>query len=119
MLLQTERWKMCCAIVLRKKAQGKGLASAATRKILQCAFVKIGLERVYLNVLSDNKKAVRLYERNGFVYEGEFRNHLYKEGEFRKLKWYSILKDEYEVKFGGGNSTDNLWESPFSWKDAA
>lgn len=90
------------AIVLRNKAQGQGLASAATREILRIAFVEVGLERVYLNVLRENQGAIRLYERCGFVYEGEFRNHLFLEGEFRMLKWYGILKEEYEMGVGGG-----------------
>lgn len=92
------------AIVLRKKAQGRGIALAATKEMLRVAFCEIGLERVYLNVLRENSKAIRLYEKCGFVYEGEFRKHLYLGGEFRMLKWYGILKEEYEMAcvWGGG-----------------
>lgn len=89
------------AIVLRKKAQGKGLAWEATKEILRLAFLEFGLERVYLNVLKENKRAVRLYEKCGFVYEGEFRRHLFLRGEYKMLRWYGILKEEYQ-RFGGG-----------------
>ena len=93
------------AISLRRKAQGRGIATEATREILRLAFEEYGLERVYLNVFSDNDRAIRLYERVGFVYEGAFRKHLFLRGEYRTLKWYGILKNEYisgggvEVKF--------------------
>lgn len=86
------------AVVLRKKAQGCGLASRATEEILDKAFHEIALERVYLCVLKENEKAVRLYEKCGFVYEGEFRNHLFLNEKYRTLKWYGMLKEEYEQK---------------------
>lgn len=85
------------AIVLRKKAQGCGLAALATEKILNKAFYEIALERVYLNVLEENKRAIKLYEKSGFIYEGEFRNHLFLNGEYKTLKWYAVLKEEYGI----------------------
>lgn len=88
------------AISLRKKAQGKGIASYATKEILALAFEKFSLERVYLNVLSSNEKAIKLYEKIGFKYEGEFRNHLYLKGEYKTLKWYGMIKCDY-VNRGG------------------
>lgn len=83
------------AISLRRSAQGKGIATKATRILLDVAFNEIGLEKVYLNVLSDNVVAIHLYEKCGFVYEGEFRNHINIRGDIHSLKWYSILKTEY------------------------
>lgn len=83
------------SICLRRKAQGQGVAVKATDKLLQMAFEQFGLQRVYLNVLADNKKAIHLYVKCGFSYEGEFRKHLYLRGEYKDLKWYGILKEEY------------------------
>lgn len=83
------------AIVLRKDAQGKGYAKEATLQLLEKGFDEYGLERVYLNVLSDNIKAQELYKRCGFVYEGEFRKSVLINGKLRSLKWYSILKEEF------------------------
>ncbi|TCL59358.1 diamine N-acetyltransferase [Kineothrix alysoides] len=88
------------AISLRRKAQRKGIAIEATKEILRLAFVKYNLERVYLNVFSDNIPAIKLYEKCGLVLEGEFRNHLVVEGEYKSLKWYSILRTEYQGKYG-------------------
>ncbi len=83
------------AISLRRKAQGRGIAYSATVQILRLAFEEMGLERIYLNVLSENERAIRLYERIGFILEGEFRKHLYLRGEYHNLKWYGMLQEDY------------------------
>lgn len=97
--IDTHARKAEYAISLRKKAQGKGIATEATLELFKIAFKKYALERVYLNVLADNDKAIRLYEKCGFTYEGEFRKHLLLRGEYKTLKWYSILAEEYREKF--------------------
>ncbi|MCM1263982.1 MAG: GNAT family N-acetyltransferase [Butyrivibrio sp.] len=83
------------AISTRKKVWGKGVAQEATKELLNIAFKELHLEKVYLNVLADNVRAIRLYEKCGFHLEGEFRNHLYLEGQYKNLKWYAILRKEY------------------------
>lgn len=85
------------AISLRVKAQGKGIASWATRRMLSIAFEELMLKKVYLNVLSDNENAIHCYEKIGFVCEGEFRKHIKLRGEMKSLKWYSMLSDEYDA----------------------
>ena len=65
--------------------------------MLRIAFEEMGLERVYLNVLSDNDRARHMYEKAGFRYEGCFRRHLKLRGEWRDWAWYAVLKDEWNV----------------------
>lgn len=83
------------SISLRREAQGKGIAAKATLIVLRLFFEQYHFERIYLNVLSENERAIRLYEKCGFVYEGEFRNHLFLRGEYKSLKWYRMLRTEY------------------------
>lgn len=83
------------AISLRKCAQGRGIAMDATHQLLTLSFRDWKLEKIYLNVLSENTRAIHLYEKCGFIYEGTFRKHICLKGEFKTLKWYSILKEEY------------------------
>ncbi len=100
------------AISLRRKAQGMGVGTKATMKILEAAFDRFGLERVYLNVLSDNERAIHLYEKCGFIYEGEFRNHLFLRGEYKSLKWYSMLRKDFKVNRGGVKSDLYILKPP-------
>lgn len=79
------------AIVLRKEAMNKNIAKEATKILLNIAFENLGLNRIYLNVLSDNLRAIRFYEKMGFLYEGEFKNHIYLRNQFHSLKWYAIV----------------------------
>jgi len=46
--------------------RGKGLALEATLAILRYAFSKLCLETVYLEVMTDNVPAVKLYQNIGF-----------------------------------------------------
>lgn len=85
------------AIVLRKEAMGKGVAYHASKMLLRIAFKELGLNRVYLNVLSKNKRAIELYERLGFKFEGCFRQELLINGKFEDLNWYAIIKESYEL----------------------
>lgn len=85
------------AISLRKKAQGKGIGYKATMELLEMAFGRYDLHRVYLNVLTENLRAIRMYEKCGFIYEGEFRKHLFLYGEYKSLKWYGLLKEEFQL----------------------
>lgn len=85
------------AIALRKSAQGKGIAYRASMELLNFAFQDLMLNRVFLNVLSENIHAVTFYERLGFQYEGEFKKHLYLRGIYHNIKWYRMLSNEYKA----------------------
>ena len=47
---------------------GKGYGIESQRLIMQYAYETLGLERLYLRVLEDNKSAIRMYEKNGFKF---------------------------------------------------
>ena len=79
-------------------AQGTGAAKFATEEILKYGFETLGLERIYLNVIPDNVRANKFYKKMGFVFEGEFRNHILINGELKNLCWYSMMKSEFCVK---------------------
>ena len=79
------------AIALHMDAIGNGYARFATDQILKIGFGELGLHRIYLNVLSTNHRAMRFYEKYGFIFEGESREHLIQQGKFQSVKWYSLL----------------------------
>lgn len=88
------------AISLSPKAIGKGVATEATDDILRVAFQELGLNRVYLNVLADNLRAKKFYEKYGFIYEGVWKEHYILRGRKRDLLWYRILQSEWTKENG-------------------
>lgn len=83
------------AIVLRKVALHTGAARAGTQDILDYGFQTLGLNRIYLNVLAKNQRAVRFYNRFGFSKEDICRKHVYKNGEWMDLECYSMLREKF------------------------
>ena len=72
----------------------KGYGSEALRLLLRHAFRDLGLRRIYLTVLDDNPRAMRAYEKCGFVVEGRLRGHAYKHGQFRDLIFMGVCADD-------------------------
>lgn len=83
------------AICIRKGSTGKNIAYEASNKILKYAFNELNLNRVYLDVVSNNVRAVKFYEKFGFKYEGEFKEAINIKGNLEDLKWYRMLKSEF------------------------
>lgn len=74
------------AIAMHSAAMGTGAAFAATQDILKTALGTLGLQRVYLNVLEENRRAVKFYGKCGFQYTHQ--SQLVLRGERRTLLWF-------------------------------
>lgn len=77
-------------IVLHPKAMGKGISTEALKLIANKAFEELNLHKIYLYVRKDNERAVRFYKKNGWEYEGEFKEHLWIHGEYKDIYWFSL-----------------------------
>lgn len=62
--------------------RGRGIARALIGEVLAMADRWYALQRIELTVYTDNDRAIRLYERNGFVREGHFRRFAFRDGEY-------------------------------------
>jgi len=78
-----------------KDERGKGYSTLAMMKTLDFGFNQLGLNRIYLNVLKNNKSAIKLYEKIGLSKEGEIRKSIFKDGQFYDECIMSILNKEY------------------------
>lgn len=78
------------AISMRSKAHGTGLSYQATRDIIQVAFEKLNLNRIYLNVRESNSRAIGFYRKFGFIEEGSFRNHIFNGNAYEDLLWFGM-----------------------------
>ena len=85
---------------------GKGYGSEAMRLVLCYAFHELNLQRVSLDVFSYNPRAIRSYEKCGFVVEGRARGMLNREGQRHDLVFMGILKEEWERTASAGGSQD-------------
>lgn len=77
-----------------KNNHGKGIGTYAVKEMIHHAFNNMNLHRLELTVLEDNEKAKHLYEKCGFILEGRKRKSKYKNGKFKDMLMYSILKNE-------------------------
>lgn len=68
----------------------KGYGQQAMRLLLRHAFNDLGLLRVWLTVFDDNLRAIRSYEKCGFIVEGRLRQHAFKCGKFKDLIYMGI-----------------------------
>ncbi len=81
------------------KYRGKGYGKCATIEILRFAFVKLNLNKVFLEVYEFNKNAVELYKKIGFKTEGNLKSHSYKNGKYRNLLIMGIFREEFLKNF--------------------
>jgi RimJ/RimL family protein N-acetyltransferase len=80
---------------------GKGYGTDAMNVILRFAFQELNLRRVSLDTFEYNPRAIRSYEKVGFVHEGRARDFLYREGRRWDLIFMGILREEWLTKDTG------------------
>ncbi|PQA60073.1 GNAT family N-acetyltransferase [Siphonobacter curvatus] len=81
-----------------KNHQSKGIGRLATEEILRHGFNDLNLHRIYLTVLPENDRAIRLYESFGFQQEGLYRKALFKNGQFTDVMGMSLLRNEFQSR---------------------
>ncbi len=76
---------------------GKGYGTDAMQVILRFGFQELNLRRVALDTFEYNPRAIRSYEKVGFVHEGRAREFLYREGRRWDLIFMGILREEWSL----------------------
>lgn len=87
-------------ILLGPMFRGQGIGSDAVRAMLGFAFEEMNLNRVELQVWSYNVRAVKAYERAGFVKEGIRRQASWQGGQYRDVLSMGALRDDYNRPIG-------------------
>lgn len=75
---------------------GKGYGTAAMRLAVDYGFKQMNLHRISLGVYDFNPRAIRVYEKVGFVREGVDRDALLWDGQFYNEVRMSILEHEWK-----------------------
>ncbi|MEK7077225.1 MAG: GNAT family protein [Patescibacteria group bacterium] len=73
----------------------KGYGTDAATAILDYGFKKLKLHRIFLRVFKFNKRAIKVYKRLGFKYEGMGREAVLSGGKFYDLVYMGILHREW------------------------
>jgi RimJ/RimL family protein N-acetyltransferase len=82
-------------IIGEKSSHGKGIGTVVAKYLVKYAFERLNLNKVWLGVNSENKGAVRCYEKAGFVREGVLRQENYRNSRYYDIIRMSILRSEY------------------------
>lgn len=86
-------------IVIGEKSEwDKGYGAEAMTLLLQHGFETLNLNRIFLRVYEDNVRAVRSYEKAGFVLEGRQRQAVYKHGKYEDVLFMSVLRSEWDSR---------------------
>lgn len=80
-------------IVINEKEKGYGRQSL--RLIKKLCFEKLGCHRLWMDMFDYNSRAIKLYESEGFVYEGILRDCKKIDGNYYSMRVMSMLRDEY------------------------
>ncbi len=87
-------------VIARPEEWGRGLGTEAFQLLLRHAFEELNLHRVMLRVYPFNERAIRSYQKLGFVEEGRHRQTLFRHGAWHDSITMAILQDEYFEKHG-------------------
>jgi diamine N-acetyltransferase len=85
-------------IVIGDKAfWNQGYGTEATRLMLQHGFDTLNLHRIFLRVYESNLRAMRAYEKAGFVKEGIMRDAIYRNGCYINVSLMGMLRPEWNL----------------------
>jgi len=90
-------------LIGERELWGKGLGTRVTQAVVSWAFMQLNLHKVALHVLTNNERAIRIYESLGFRTEGVLRDEQFRDGEFLDLMVMAVFEDEWRARHG--NST--------------
>ena len=79
-------------------ALGKGYGTQAASLMIKYAFEEEGLHKLMLRVLAENDRAVRSYEKAGFVKEAYLRDEVFLEGRYRDVIYMAALHEDEKEK---------------------
>jgi RimJ/RimL family protein N-acetyltransferase len=82
-------------IIGDKNYWGKGIATKAASMMLDYLFAQYPIHKCYGYCLAEHSVTIKMLNSLGFSKDGILRDHVYKNGEFKSLLLFSVLRDEY------------------------
>lgn len=82
-------------IIVAPGYQGGGIATEATRRALNYAFSVLNMHKIYLLVSTDNRSAIHIYEKLGFVVEGELEEEFFARGRYQNALRMGVFQEAF------------------------
>ncbi len=86
-------------MAVRDDWQGKGVGNALMQAAIDLADKWLQIERLELEVYTDNERAINLYKKFGFVIEGTFIHHAYRDGQYVNSYGMARLRPDIAAKY--------------------
>lgn len=77
-----------------EEVRGRGIGTQAARLMVAYGFEELHLHRIYLRALSENVRAIRSYEKAGFVKEGCLKDDVCIHGEYKDIVWMAVVRED-------------------------
>ena len=92
------RWGEVGLFIGEKTYWNRGYGTEVMRLLIKHGFETLNLNRIQLRVHEDNLRAIRCYEKAGFIHEGRFRQGMYKDGRYQDVLFMSVLRSEWNFE---------------------
>ena len=79
-------------IVILPEYQHKGFALEATMLATKYYLNTLRLHKIYCYIRNDNKRAILMFEKAGFIFEGGLKEHVYRMGQYLEILIYSVFE---------------------------
>ncbi len=79
-----------------KKYWDQGFGSRAMQLFVKHGFENLNLNRLWLRVFETNQRAIRSYEKAGFIHEGKYRQGQFLDGRYVDVMIMSVLFSEWK-----------------------
>jgi diamine N-acetyltransferase len=78
-----------------KSFWNQGYGTDVMRLLLKHGFKTLNLNRISLRVYANNPRAIRSYEKAGYIHEGCQRQGVYQDGQYIDIMMMSVLRSEW------------------------
>jgi len=78
-----------------EREQGKGLMTEALQALIPYVFGELGFHRIMASYMPENRRSARVLERLGFVVEGQAKDYVLIEGQWRDHVLTSLVNPRW------------------------
>lgn len=94
-LIDTENDGAEIGYVINPDFWGNGYATEALLRVMSFGFGVLGLHRIYVRIMAGNIASENVAKKCGMRHEATLYSSLMVKGEYRTIKIYAILRDEF------------------------